>query len=490
MKRYGSLLAVLGAVTAMTACGRSVLLDAVDGQAPDQDADVVEATPVGTATGSNVLPTEAGRTEASTESGATICAASETECDGACVDISVDPANCGSCGARCAAPRLCSQSVCTLFCTETGFATCGGICANLWDDQANCGACGNSCRGAQCIGGTCGQLGGGSPREGGVPDAGGVGVDGASPEAGPGFPCVTHCSGACSDPSIDMANCGTCGAACPAGNVCTSGVCQAPTSDWPMFGCDAAHSGFNRAERGVPPATVQWTAPITDGPLDPVTVEAGRAIVNFDHGYSGPNATAPIQAVNIADGSLLWTNDLGAVRGGAHPAIVGGTVYVQTIPSDGSETGTLWALDATDGAVRWQSLFDVQFPKFWAPMVAGTTVYVNGGLYGGLYGWSVSDGSPIFFNGNLGLDDEWSPAFFEGNVYTYLSGAFSALDAQTGKALWVLNVPYSQPPRTDTTLGLYDARTAPVFDATRAYVVAWRVGIAWHRGRASAREFT
>ena len=65
-------------------------------------------------------------------------------CDGGCVDLWTDIANCGFCGFGCpSATRL-----------EPG--CCDGLYVDLWGDDFNCGFCGNRCdTGVPCLMGRC-----------------------------------------------------------------------------------------------------------------------------------------------------------------------------------------------------------------------------------------------------------------------------------------------------------------------------------------------
>jgi hypothetical protein len=66
----------------------------------------------------------------------------ETICEGQCVNLDLDPNNCGECG------NTCSE---LFFC-------CGGQCrSRLNDDELNCGACGRVCTGdkPRCCRGRC-----------------------------------------------------------------------------------------------------------------------------------------------------------------------------------------------------------------------------------------------------------------------------------------------------------------------------------------------
>src|SRR5688572_11416601 len=76
------------------------------------------------------------------------CAAGETCCDDICVDLRVDPSNCGSCGHGCPG-TTCGGSQCTNDCA-LGFLNCDqnvvtGCEVNAATDPDNCGSCGIQC---------------------------------------------------------------------------------------------------------------------------------------------------------------------------------------------------------------------------------------------------------------------------------------------------------------------------------------------------------
>jgi hypothetical protein len=98
-----------------------------------------------------------------------ICPPGQTLCGNNCVDIRVDPSNCGGCGLTCNATGsykngvgVCNYGSCTFTCMQ-GWGDCNGNpkdgCeVNLNSDQRNCGACGRGCdalAGQPCIAGPC-----------------------------------------------------------------------------------------------------------------------------------------------------------------------------------------------------------------------------------------------------------------------------------------------------------------------------------------------
>jgi outer membrane protein assembly factor BamB len=256
----------------------------------------------------------------------------------------------------------------------------------------------------------------------------------------------------------DAGDAGSCGVTCAAGSSCLGGVCQTAASDWQMFGHDSAHSGNNPVELGRPPMVGAWTATIAaaGNALHPVVAEGGTAFVTYEK-LPGPGS-APLVAVSLSDGSFLWMVDFGANTIG-HPAVVGGTVYVQT-----TGVSSLSALDAATGAVRWNAPFDSQAFNYWAPTVGGSMVYINGGRYGGMYGFQVADGSQVFFDPHLPQSDSWSPTFFANVLYSFVAGVLEAHDPQTGALLWNNEL--------RGNFADYSTNAAAVLDSRAAYFVS------------------
>ncbi len=150
------------------------------------------------------------------------CSAGQACCGSACTDLTADPANCGACGAACAANEVCSDGSCEC---APGYGDCGdGVCRDPQTDQHFCG-CYTDCGDCYiCQDGSC------TPNKT-CPT--GMVQDPTSCE------CVcssdtTECGGQCIDTSTDAANCGGCGTACGQGETCSGGSC---TSTCEPFSC-------------------------------------------------------------------------------------------------------------------------------------------------------------------------------------------------------------------------------------------------------------
>ncbi len=219
----------------------------------------------------------------------TTCGPDLTRCtasDGTdhCKDTTHDPANCGSCGHACTAPdnatAACAGNRCAYFCAD-GFADCNvsaadGCETDIAGDPANCGACGHVCPAgpgqvATCSAGVCGVACDASHADCNADPSDGCEVDistdvgncGACANACPsdatdtatcagghcGIQCLTGHGDCNNDPTdgcentLDSpADCGACGASCPAVTNAAP-TCTAPAQCG--FACDPGYADCN-----------------------------------------------------------------------------------------------------------------------------------------------------------------------------------------------------------------------------------------------------
>ena len=145
-----------------------------------------------------------------------------------CANTASDPSHCGACGTACALPRasasVCAAGNCAVLTCTSGYGDCDGDATNgcetdLRASSAHCGACGRACTlanaSAGCTAGSCAVL---------ACTRGFADCDGT-----PGDGCEV-------DTRTDNANCGACGNACPAGQVCSNGTCTT-TCAMPLTRC-------------------------------------------------------------------------------------------------------------------------------------------------------------------------------------------------------------------------------------------------------------
>lgn len=222
-------------------------------------------------------------------------------------------------------------------------------------------------------------------------------------------------------------------------------------------------SGENTTELAGPPNANGWAVGLAPGLLSPVMVAEGRAFTTFG-GFNG-SGNGTLVALSVADGSTLWAHDFGEIYGMGQVTLDGDRLYVQNAKGIGAGVGAaISAFDPATGNLIWSSPIGAQWEHYWSPAVAAGRVFMNGGTYGGLYGFDVNSGSELFFNGTLEQYDEWSPAVHNGVVYTFVEGSLRAHNPATGLVQWTTN------PGWDWAG--WSMETSPVFNDTHAFVIA------------------
>jgi hypothetical protein len=152
------------------------------------------------------------------------CPENTEVCGHACVDLKKNRLHCGACDQACAADKQCVMGKCQTVCGGAS-VLCGTMCVDVKADPLNCGDCNKTCAPAAnsvayCGGGMC------------------------QSQCQPLFKdCDLKSDNGCEvNVSADAANCGTCGAVCPATAahakpMCTAGSC-APNCDMGFGNCD------------------------------------------------------------------------------------------------------------------------------------------------------------------------------------------------------------------------------------------------------------
>ncbi len=234
------------------------------------------------------------------------------------------------------------------------------------------------------------------------------------------------------------------------------------TGDWPTFGNGPAHTGYQPITLGANLYQAGWSVsyPTSNG-LNQVAVAGGRIFVTplsrFGDSF--------LSTLDASSGTELWRRQFVSSNSVNPPTFDSGRVYVQKgnsiTPGNDSQ---LWCLDAATGNTNWFAPFGAQWERYFAPTVFNGGVWINGGTFGGLYGFNASNGSQRFFNSSLAQYDQWTPAYYNGIVYSWVAGVFRAHDPNTGVILWSLTASTGSP---------YSVNSAPAIDQGRAFVVGY-----------------
>ncbi|MDB5324519.1 MAG: hypothetical protein JWM57_88, partial [Phycisphaerales bacterium] len=199
------------------------------------------------------------------------------------------------------------------------------------------------------------------------------------------------------------------------------------SGEWTTFGGSAAHTGAFAGVTG-PAAPVNGWAVLNDGNTTTLAVAVGNGRV-FATQYS-PSGYA-LSAYDATNGQLLWKHSFTSGFSINPPTYYNGRVYL-TRCNHSSDT-QLWAIDANTGNTIWSAAFQAQWESYYAPAVDASGIWINGGSYGGMYGFQ-HNGTQIKYIG-LAQYDEWTPSILNGSVYSYVAGSFVKYD-ETGTASW------------------------------------------------------
>lgn len=223
------------------------------------------------------------------------------------------------------------------------------------------------------------------------------------------------------------------------------------TGSWETFGNGPGHSGYYPAIVGPNAFMADWACAF-EVPINQAVVAAGRVFYTTN-GYftSGMHAGA----LDAATGATLWEYPLANAYSVNPPTYSEGMLYFQR-GNHASDTH-LWCLDAATGTLLWVAPHAAQWERYLAPVVFAGNAWVEGGSYGGLYGFDAITGAQRFFVGRS-QSDGWTPAYADGVVYTWVNGKFEAADASTGTTIWSQNFNNGSYDYTSKTVAILDGR--------------------------------
>ncbi len=204
---------------------------------------------------------------------------------------------------------------------------------------------------------------------------------------------------------------------------------QATTDDWPMFHHDAGHTGTTSAAASG--NDTLWQLKIGERVYSSCAVVNGIVYVGSNNGS--------LYALNAANGAVVWSYNTGGIISSS-PTVADGAVYIGTIPN--GTASAMFALNAATGQEIWQrainTAVDTSSPVVVSPS-GGTTPFVCAGTtFGNISAWSIADGTKTwtFETGNSSYS---SPAVSNGHLYVGSNdGCLYNLDSATGALCWYL----------------------------------------------------
>jgi hypothetical protein len=206
--------------------------------------------------------------------------------------------------------------------------------------------------------------------------------------------------------------------------------------EWTTYQGNASHTGYNPVAMDTRVFQELWTKTVSTAALNSVTAGDGKVFITTNAYFGVQEA----KSLDARAGTELWSYNFGGIHSVDPPAYANGTVYLQT---GGHGDSFLWAFDATTGSVRARTAYLNQWSRYFAPVVVGSSVYVAGGYYGGMYAFNTTDVSQRWF-ASLNQYDQFTPAVKDGLVYAY-TGSYqpklTVADAATGAVAYEIADP-------------------------------------------------
>ena len=209
----------------------------------------------------------------------------------------------------------------------------------------------------------------------------------------------------------------------------------AGAADWETFQGNASHTGFVPVTLNASNFSVRWIwlTPADQGKqpiISPITASAGRTF--FSTGASYVTRTPHLlHALDEANGMAIWRHDFGDLTSPSvnPPAVSQGKVY---IVAGSQESAAMYAFDASSGGQLFRTPITSQWQSYLTPTIFDTTVYTDGGILAGMYGFDKTTGAQQFFSGGLRAFDGWTPAVDANYAYAYIGGGLVTVDRRTG----------------------------------------------------------
>jgi outer membrane protein assembly factor BamB len=208
---------------------------------------------------------------------------------------------------------------------------------------------------------------------------------------------------------------------------------------WYTYQGNSSHTGYVPGALNPSSFGLLWQRSNLGNQLNPPVIGGGKVFVSNDGYFTGGALTA----LDAATGVTSWSiNPFGSPFSINPPAYANGKVYIQTCNHSGDTY--LHAFDANSGSLAFRAAFSAQWERYYAPTPFSNDVYINGGYYGGAYGFSGQNGTQRWFTG-LPQYDEWTPAVDNAYVYAYVgdySPALYVLNRATGGLAYSIPDPH------------------------------------------------
>jgi len=204
---------------------------------------------------------------------------------------------------------------------------------------------------------------------------------------------------------------------------------QSATNTWPFFHFDPTRSGYSPNENVVSPSTAPNFLPMWVYPTGGSVLSSPMIVHNVV--YVGSN-DGTLYAINATNGALLGFYHTGGYVMSS-PAIANGILYV------GSDDGNLYAFNTANGKLLWKDNVDTNpiFGIVSAPVVANGVVYATCYDNDLIFAVNAQTGAMIWTAHAQYHMSRSSPAIANGVLYVGSADKYVyALDVATGKTIW------------------------------------------------------
>lgn len=230
-------------------------------------------------------------------------------------------------------------------------------------------------------------------------------------------------------------------------------------SDWTTFQGNSAHTGYVPVTVKTKKFRTRWqmASTMVRGQyydlMNTLTTSNGLFFIARNN---------MLYAYKELDRSLVWQYDFSSLTYPSvnPPAVSNGVVYMAA----GQQTSSfMFAFNAADGALIFQSPMTSQWDNYLAPTIGSQGIYTNAGTYGGLYAFNTS-GTQLYTSA-MAQTALWTPAVDAAGVYAYTGGVMKVVDPATGAVLHTVTDP-------TFTNYVYQISGSPVLGAAGSVFVA------------------
>lgn len=193
------------------------------------------------------------------------------------------------------------------------------------------------------------------------------------------------------------------------------------------FQINETHTGSTSVDHLIPPLKVRWTVNFGQSISYPLIAD-GRVFVTVNNGtFSGTT----LFALDATNGAVIWSFPLGGTFRFSASCYENGRVFSV------NDDGLLRAFDAATGNQAWSVQLPGQYSFSSAPSVYQGVVYVGGAGSGGtVYAVSAATGA-VLWTASVANGDSSSPAVTSDGVYvSYSCPNVYKLNPATGALIW------------------------------------------------------